>query len=296
MDKIGIVQIDGKLPNLALMKISAYHQNLGDTVEWYQGNIFESQYKKIYASKLFSFSEMPELPIEKTIIGGTGIDFRNVLPKEIENTAINYSLYPECNYHLGFSMKGCRFACKFCCVPLKEGKPYNYNSIDELLINPIGENRLMLLDNDFFGGQNWKGNLLRIIELKLKVCFVQGLNIRIITSEQAELLAQCNFYNSKFKQKYLTFAWDKFNDQKLINNGIQTCINAGIKHTQMQFFILIGFDTTHEQNYYRVMKLKEMGCRPYVMPYNKSDRYQQRFTRWVNHRAIFHSVKWEDYK
>lgn len=294
MNKIGIVQVDGKLPNLALMKIAGYHENMGEAVEWYQGPMFSEQYSKIYASKLFSFSEMPQLP-SNAITGGTGINFHNKLPQEIEDSTPSYSLYPTCNYHIGFSMKGCRFVCKFCCVPQKEGKPYNYNNIDEILINPNGGNRLMLLDNDFFGGQNWKSNLLRIIELKLKVCFVQGLNIRIITEEQATLLAQCNYQNSKFNQKYLTFAWDKYHDGKLIEKGIKICNDAGIPTKHMQFFVLIGFDTNHEQNMERVIKLKEKGCMPFVMPYNKSDPYQKAFARWVNFRPIFKTVKWEDY-
>jgi len=292
--KIGIIQVDGKIPNLALMKITGYHQSISDTVEWYEGLMFWEQYEKIYASKLFSFSEMPQLP-PNAIIGGTGIDFYNRLPQEIENAAPSYSLYPDCNYHLGFSMKGCRFNCKFCCVPKKEGRPYNYNTIDEILTNPKGKDRLMLLDNDFFGGTDWKQNLQRIIELKLKVCFVQGLNIRIITDEQAELLSQCNYRNSKFNKKYLTFAWDRFNDGKIVMKGIERCNRAGIPNENMQFFILIGFDTTPEQDMERVMTLKNLGCMPFVMPYNKSDKYQKAFTRWVNYRPIFKTVKWEDY-
>lgn len=296
MGKIGIVQVDGKIPNLALMKIAGYHESKGDTVEWFNGMLFAEQYEKVYASKLFSFSELPQLPAN-AIIGGTGIDFYNKLPKEIEDTKPSYSLYPNCDYHLGFSMKGCRFNCKFCCVPKKEGKPYKYDAITDTLINPNGGDRLMLLDNDFFGGQDWKKNLEWIIELKLKVCFVQGLNIRIITKEQAELLAQCNYKNSKFNAKYLTFAWDKFNDEKLIAKGIKICNDAGIPSRNMQFFVLIGFDTTPEQDYYRVMMLWEKyGALPFVMPYNKFDSYQKRFARWVNHRAIFKSVKWSEYR
>lgn len=294
--KVGIVQVDGKIPNLALMKIAGYHESKGDSVEWFNGMLFAMQYEKVYASKLFSFSVLPQLPPD-AIVGGTGIDFFNRLPKEIEDATPSYSLYPDCDYHLGFSMKGCRFNCKFCCVPKKEGKPYTYNNIDEILINPKAKDKLMLLDNDFFGGQNWKANLERIIELKLKVCFVQGLNIRIITPEQAELLAQCNYKNSKFNSKYLTFAWDKFNDERLIEKGIKICNDAGIPSRNMQFFVLIGFDTTPEQDYYRVMILWEKyGALPFIMPYNKFDKYQKRFARWVNHRAIFKSVKWTEYK
>lgn len=293
--KIGIVQVDGHYPNLALMQIAGYHESLGDTVEWYKGGLFNEEYSKVYASKIFSFSELPPLPTD-AIIGGTGIDFKNTLPPDIATFTPSYSLYQDCNYHVGFSMKGCRFNCKFCCVPQKEGRPKFNSHIDSLLINPNGGDRLMLLDNDFFGGPDWKQNLERIIELKLKVCFIQGLNIRIITSEQAELLAKCRFYNSKFNQRYLTFAWDRFNDGKLIMKGIKICNNAGIPNKKMQFFILVGFDSTQEQDYERVMTLREMGCMPFVMPYNKDDKYQKAFTRWVNNRAVFKSCTWDNYR
>lgn len=296
MNRVGIIQVDGKLPNLALMQIASYHEKRGDSVEWYNGNLYESQYDLIYASKIFSFSETPDLPKGKSFIGGTGIDFFNRLPEEIESENISYSLYPNCNYHIGFSMKGCRFACKFCCVPKKEGRPRVNSTIDDLLTNPNGGNKLMLLDNDFFGGSEWKQNLLRITELKLKVCFVQGLNIRIITDEQAELLSKCNYKNSKFNQKYLTFAWDRYNDGKIVKAGIERCNRAGIKCNQMQFFVLVGFDTTPDQDMERVMTLRDLGCMPFVMPFNKSDPYQKAFTRWVNNRAVFKSCKWDDYK
>jgi len=142
MSKIGIWQLDGKYPNLALMKIVGYHEKKADHVEWYSGSLFYDQYDKIYVSKLFSFTPIPNLP-PNAIIGGTGIDFYNKLPIEIENTTPSYLLYPDCNYHLGFSMKGCRFNCKFCCVPKKEGKPFVYNNIDEILINPKGGKNLI---------------------------------------------------------------------------------------------------------------------------------------------------------
>lgn len=294
--RVGIIQVDGKFPNLALMKISGYHETIGDRVEWYNGGLWNDQYDLIYASKIFSFSPTPTLPTGKSFIGGTGIDFYNKLPEEIENSKVSYSLYSDCNYHIGFSMKGCRFACKFCCVPKKEGRAKSYNTIDEILTNPSGGNRIMLLDNDFFGGSDWKINLERIIELKLKVCFVQGLNIRIITDEQAELLSKCNYQNSKFNQKYLTFAWDRYNDGKIVKAGIERCNKAGIPCKHMQFFVLIGFDTTPEQDLERVMSLKELGCMPFAMPYNKDDHYQKAFTRWVNHRATFKSCSWDQYK
>ncbi|MCU0436692.1 MAG: hypothetical protein MUC49_02185 [Raineya sp.] len=307
MAKIGLYQVDGTkyqgipFPNLALMQISSYHKNKGDTVEWYKGLMFAHEYEKIYASKIFSFSPMPEIP-ENMIIGGTGIDFTNVLPAEIEQQPIDWEIYPNTPFHYGFSMKGCRYKCTFCCVPKKEGNPRAYNTIDRILTNPSGGKNLMLLDNDFFGNSekknsenNWRVNIERIIELDLKVCFVQGLNIRNITSEQATYLTKCNYRNSKFNKKYVTFAWDRWIDGKAIRNGIERVINAGIPGENMQFFILIGYDTTPEQDLERVETLKSMGCKPFVMPYNRENRYQKDFARWVNNRIVFNSCSWQEY-
>jgi hypothetical protein len=294
--RIGLVQVDGKLPNLALMQICAFHEGRGDLVSWWKGPLFNEQYDKVYVSKIFAFSRLPASLPRGALIGGTGIDFFNRLPAEIEACPPSYSLYPDCRYHIGFSMKGCRFACKFCCVPKKEGRPYKNSDIEGLLLNPNGGNRLMLLDNDFFGGANWRINLERIIDLKLRVCFVQGLNIRIITEDQAKLLACSNYTNSKFNQRYLTFAWDRYPDRRLIEKGVRICNDAGIPPKHMQFFVLIGFDTTEVQDYERVMTLREWGCLPFVMPYNRADPYQKAFARWVNRREVFYACKWEEYK
>src|SRR5690606_29631444 len=116
MAKIAIFQVDGTdylgtpFPNISLMKISSYHKSIGDTVEWYQGPLFAHNYDKIYASKIFDFSPMPQI-VPNMILGGTGIDFYNKLPDEIENSPVDWSIYPGIPFHYGFSMKGCRFAC-----------------------------------------------------------------------------------------------------------------------------------------------------------------------------------------
>ncbi len=266
-NKIGIYDVDSKIPNLALMKISQYHKNIGDSVEMYNPLWIDS-YDKIYASTIFNFSDKSNLIPDKMVIGGTGYDTHKTLPQDIEDCDPDYTIY---NYphSIGFTMRGCRFVCKFCVVPEKEGRPKSNNTIEEIWTNRKS-NFVVLLDNDFFGNPLWEE---RIDEIK--------------------------FYNLKVnfgKTKMIHFAWDRINDEKQIDKGIKICLDAGIKPKQMAFYVLIGFDSTPEQDMYRVEKLRAYGCNPYVMPYDKKDSYQKRFARWVNHKAVFKSVAWSDYR
>ncbi len=293
--KVGVVQVDGKIPNLAIMKIATFHKAKGDEVEWWIGPLFP--YDRVYASKIFKFSNLPQLP-DGAFIGGTGIDWQNRLPEEIDQTSPGgaWWLYPKFKKHLGFSQTGCRFECSFCCVPQKEGKPKGSSSIRELLTNPQGGDRLVLLDDDFFGQKEWEDKCQEIIDLDLRVCFSQGVNIRVITEAQAGYLSRLKFHNLNFTNRQVTFAWDQFKDKSLIRKGLHRCRDAGIKTWQMQFFVLIGYDTTPEQDLERVELIREWGCDPFVMAYDRTDHYQRRFQRWVNHRAIFNTVEFAEYK
>lgn len=316
--KIGLIQIDGTLPNLAVMQIAAYHREVGDDIEFVRLNahrlrgkqrkksfevgLFDS-FDKVYASVLFSFNLDLLADIKRAfpgvISGGTGIDYDNRLPVQIASIDPGnaWFLYPEFQSHLGFSMKGCRYKCDFCGVPIKEpGKPWSNASIAEVMTNPNGGDRLILLDNDFFGGPNWKANIEEIIRLQLKVSFCQGLNIRIITEKQAEMLAETKFHNATFTKRQVTFAWDRMFDEHLIKRGLERCAKAGIRYDEMAFFLFVGHNTTEAQDLYRIEFLDALGCDPFVMPKDRSDPYQNRIARWVNQKAVFNTVKWQDYK
>jgi len=275
------------------MKISEYYKQQGHTVERFEPLWIDS-YDKVFASTVFSFSDKSLLDDRRMEIGGTGWSIEKNLPPEIEAMQPDYTFY---NYphSIGFTMRGCRFNCKFCVVPKKEGRPKPFNTIEEIWTNRKSD-FIVLLDNDFFGNPQWRERVNEIKKYNLKVNFSQGLNIRIITDEQAKALASINFRNIKNSAKMVHFAWDRFNDEKLIDAGIARVLNAGIKPYQMTFYILIGFDTTEEQDLYRVNKLKQLGINPFVMPFNRKDHYQKRFTRWVNHKAIFKSVNWKEYR
>lgn len=300
---IGLYNVDSVIPNLALMKLATYHGQCGDTVVPYvpeKGKPPSDVFGKIYASAVFKdlpdddLSDHSQLYPQRMEIGGSGWDLQKILPPEVERCAPSYSFY---NYphNIGFAMRGCRFRCSFCDVPAKEGRPKASNTIAEIWTQR-SSNFVVLLDNDFFGNPEWRERIKEIEKYNLKVCFSQGLNIRIITEEQCKALASVRFWNLKMSRRQVYFAWDRFRDEKLIDAGIERVRMAGIKAWQMAFFILIGYDTTPEQDYYRVMKIRGLGCDPFVMPYKKKDPYQKAFARWVNSRPIFKSVAWEDYR
>lgn len=273
------------------MKISQWHKSKGDDVEFYMP-LARHLYDKVYASKIFNFSDGSDIQPEM-IVGGTGIDLKISLPSGVDEMLPDYSIY---NYphNIGFAMRGCRFACKFCVVPEKEGRPKSADTISDLWTQRSSD-FLVLLDNDFFGNPEWSDRIAEIKKLGLKVNFNQGLNIRLISDRQAEALASVNFRNLSGTHKEVYFAWDQIKDEKVIIRGINRVIKAGLKPYQMQFYILVGFDSTPEEDMHRVLMLRDLGCRPYVMPYDKKDRYQRRFTRWVNHKGVFNSCSFEDY-
>ena len=283
--------MDSVIPNLALMRLSAFHKARGDDVRLY-APIEEGLYDKVYASKVFNFSDKGYLR-ESMDIAGTGWDMLKTLPEEVEQHGPDYSLY-QYPHNIGFTMRGCRLKCKFCVVPQKEGGPRSVNTIDQLWTQR-SSNFLMLLDNDFFGNPDWRDRIEEIKAFKLRVNFSQGLNIRNLKPEQAEALASVDFRNSRNADKMVMFAWDDPRHEKLIHKGIQICADAGITGRRMGFYVLIGYHSTPEEDLHRVETLRSYGCYPYAMPYDKSDPYQKRFTRWVNHRAIFKTVQWKDY-
>ena len=290
--KVALYDVDSKIPNLALMKLSRFHLDRGDGVFWYDP-LWAGTYDLILASKIFDYSDGALLDPERMKIGGTGWSRTTELPLEVESLPPDYTLY---NYphNIGFSMRGCRFQCSFCVVPEKEGKPKVAWTIDEIW-QQRDSDFIVLLDNDFFGNPDWAERIAEIRRHDLRVSFSQGLNIRIITEEQCAALASVRFTNMSGTYRQVHFAWDRFKDGRLIDRGIDRVTGAGIKPWQMAFYVLIGYDTTHEQDMQRVTHLRDRGCDPYAMPYDRTDTYQRRFARWVNHRAIFNSVPWAEY-
>ena len=290
--RIALYDVDSKIPNLALMKLSAYHKERGDSIEWYMP-LMRDHYDKIYASKVFAYSD-GDLDPSRMEIGGTGWSLTKTLPLEIERLRPDCSLY-EFRHSMGFTMRGCRLNCPFCVVPQKEGKPQATATIDEIWTQRDSD-FVILLDNDFFGNPQWANRITEIQKHSLRVNFSQGLNIRLITDEQAKALASVRFRNLSNKKNQVHFAWDNFRQERMIRAGIERCLEAGLMPWQMAFYVLVGYDSTEEDDLHRITVLRDYGCDPYVMPYYSTDPYQRRLARWTNYKAIFKSVPWGEYR
>jgi organic radical activating enzyme len=292
--RVALFDVDSKIPNLALMKLSRHHREAGDDVVLYDP-LWSSTYDRIYASKIFKFSDGGGLDPSRMIIGGTGSGSTLNLAPEIERLQPDYNLY---NYphNIGFAMRGCRFRCKFCVVPEKEGGPVANNSIEDIW-QQRDSDFVVLLDNDFFGNPEWADRIAEILKHNLRVSFSQGLNIRIITEEQAAALASVRFRNLSGKTKQVHFAWDQWGKgtERLIDEGFSRVVAAGVKPREMAFFVLIGWHTTEEQDLYRINKLHDKGADVFVMPYDKADPYQKALTRWKN-AHLWRMLPWADYE
>ena len=285
--EVGLIQVDGKWPNLALMKISAYYKEKGYKVSWYSP-IF-SNFSKVFASKIFDFTpDYPYLP-PQTEKGGTGYDLTTELPAEIENKFPDYSLYPQNDFALGFTTRGCIRNCPFCVVPHKEGKLRVVGDLYSFWEPKF--QKVRLLDNNLTAApfEHFKLIIEQLKKHKLLVDISQGLDARILTEDHARLLKGIRLW------KQIHIAWDRIQDESLVRRGIEN-LKKHIPLSYVMCYVLIGFDSTPEEDLYRVETLRGLKVDPFVMPFNKRDKYQRDFARWVNHKAIFKSVPWREYK
>lgn len=295
--RILLADADSKegFPNLALMKISAWHKNQGDHIELIKG-IPDTQplnhYDKTYISCIFFQNRERVLDyasqLDNVVLGGSGIDLNMILDYDIEHIMPDYDLYGV-DFSLGFTSRGCIRNCGFCVVPEKEGIIRHNASIVEFL-HPDHE-KVILLDNNFLASPRWREHLQYLIHHGIKVNFNQGLDIRLLNDEMAELLSHTKYYNWNFKIRGLYFAFDDLRYEKDVWRGIDTLERAGIPLKHCLFYVLIGYNTTEKEDLYRIRSLYQRGVRPYVMPYNK---HKSDLNRWVN-RLYYQFIPWEAY-
>ena len=324
MMRVRITQIDGTLPNVALMRLSAWHKSQGDEVVFsrkVERDLFEcgTHYDRVYASAIFTYSNEAMKGIARVqrlrnafpdaIIGGTGVEDWGMTEgwKTLSDVGVpddfdcmDYSIYPEFTASIGFCQRGCRLKCPFCVVPKKEGKIRSVNTIWDIWRGDPHPRHIHLLDNDFFGQAEWQERSEEIIDGKFKVCFSQGINIRLFNEEQASYIAKMDYRDNHFKSKRIYTAWDNLGDEKRFIDGCNLLMSHGVKANHIMAYMLIGYrkGETMKDILYRFGKMKELGVMPFPMVYRapgqEPDRTLRRFQRWVVGR--FHElVEWEQY-
>ena len=307
---IGLIDVDGhNYPNLPLMKISAWHKAQGDHVEWYEP-MFSGHMDRVYMSKVFSFTPDYEYHIDadEIIKGGTGYaikteegresykkDSDKTLDDDVEHIYPDYSIYGITDTAYGFLTRGCPRGCSFCHVAAKEGKCSR--KVADLSEFWRGQKHIELLDPNLLACPDWKELLTQLINSQARVNFSQGLDIRLMTEEKAEML-------SRIRLDAIHFAWDRYEDKDMIIPKFETFRKKSlIRQKDLQVYVLCGDREKRilEGDVFRIEWLKANGYAPYVMLYDKQNipkgNELLRLQRYVNSRPIFWSISsFDEYK
>lgn len=300
MMKVGLIDVDGhRFPNLPLMKLSAWHKARSDIVEWYDP-LFGGMYDKVYLSKVFTFTPDYPYPLNAAEIvkGGTGYfypDGGQLLPHEVEHQYPDYSLYASlydvASTAYGFLTRGCPRGCSFCIVGQKEGRISR--EVADLSEFWRGQRTIKLLDPNLLACPDHMALLKQLVHSGAWVDFTQGLDIRLINEDNIRLL-------NRMKIKMLHFAWDNPREDLTGYFNRFNQLSSITDYRKKGVYVLVNFNSTLEEDLYRIYTLKDLGFSPYVMVYDKPNAPEQirRLQSWVNNKIIFRSnsaQRFEDY-
>jgi hypothetical protein len=315
-----LAQLDGRLPNVALMRIAAHHRALGDEIDLRLGAGFEvglwDRFDRVYASAIFRRSiplmERLRRVYPDAIIGGTAIDpprkgeivplspvmsptYTALEPYGI-GIAQDYDLYPRERRSIGYTQRGCRLDCDFCGMRSREGPARQVATIADIWRGDPWPRELVLLDNDFFGQAHWRDRMEEIRSGRFKVSFNQGVNIRFITDEAAEAIASVDYRNGDMTDKRIYTAWDNQGDEERLFVGLRRLVKYGVRPDHIMVYILVGYwpGENAEDRDYRRRRLREFGARPYPMPWVKTPELQG-FQRWCVG-AYDKRIPWADWE
>lgn len=310
---IGLIDVDGhNFPNLALMRISAWHKAKGDLVEWYQPPMFQPWYDIVYASKVFSDVYSKDYDWRSVTNageirkGGTGycislgadgkehFDESNnySLPPEVERMFPDYSIYPQYDFAISMTSRGCPRGCSFCHVAAKEGRcSTKVANVSDFWRPDIGKKEIKVLDPNITACREKRDLMKQYRETGAIIDFTQGLDIRLLNDADIDDI-------NHMRLRTLHFAWDNPKDDlegkfRKFAERFRRKSNIGM------VYCLTNYNSTMQENLYRIYTLRDLGYDPYVMVYNKPSAPKEirDLQRWCNSKVIFKKVRnFEDYK
>lgn len=290
MKNILLYDMDGKIPNLALMKLSTWHKSQGNRVSLnkprgFPDYVYISCLYRKNRPKVMGISKMFDCPV---FTGGTGIRVDSRLAGHVEFLKPDYELYPS-EYSQGFCTRGCIRQCEFCVVPRKEGGLVHHQYPSEFHDDRFSS--IMYLDNNLLASKRWKTYLDFPIEQGLTL-LEGGFDFRVLTPEKAGVLADLKTGGS---EGYYHFAFDNMGDEKAVRRGIGLMGDAGVKPRRLMVYVLVGFNTTQTEDLFRLELLRKLGANPFVMKYQETP-YTRQLARWVNRKWFFKGCTWEQWK
>lgn len=315
--RIGLIDVDAwnnggkpKFPNLALMRISAFHKAQGDTVEWWWTD-FE-HFDVVYMSRVFSDAYSKDVPeplnADKVIKGGTGyaIHLENgkevfdkekhkTMPEEIEKMFPDYSIYPQFDFAVSMTSRGCPRGCAFCVVAAKEGRCSR--KVADVSDFWNGQKEIKVLDPNITACREKRDLMRQYRETGAWICFTQGIDIRLTDEADIEDM-------NRMKMGTVHFAWDNPNDNLADKFRLFSERYKVKDYRRKTVYCLTNFEDVSTQEHidralYRVYTLRDLGYTPYVMIYNKPSAPKEirDLQRWCNNKVIFRSIPdFRDYK
>lgn len=285
---VGLVDVDSKIPNLALMKLSTYFKNLGNSVKFYDPLLDTPDI--IYASKVFTYTTdynyFPERI--RVIKGGTGYSLTEELSDEVESMCPDYDLYPGMTHSMGFLTRGCPRNCQWCFVPRKEGRIRPAGDIEDFLRH----DKAVLLDNNVLACDHGIKQIEKIAKLGVKVDFNQGLDARLIDDTMARLLSKVKWLEP------VRLACDTQAMIPVVHRAVEALRWHNVTPRRYSCYVLLTDDI--EDALERIRFLKGLNVNPFVQPYippsgKPATKIQRQLARWADHKAVYYSTPWEEY-